>query len=177
MNRAKHLVDRVLGALLIVLMGASVINVLWQVFSRFVLNAPSSFTQELARFLLIWVGVLGAGFGVGKRDHLALEIVPERLDGRTEQWTRISIQVFILIFALGVLIVGGTRLVYIQLILGQVSPSLGIPLGYVYLVLPLTGIVTAFYTIDHINGHLRILREETPNSPSDAGTLDQPTDA
>lgn len=170
MKRAKRVLDRMLGALLIVLMGAAVVNVLWQVFARFVLNAPSSFTEELARFLLIWVGVLGAGYAVGQHDHLALELLPDRLEGRAQAWLKIAIQGCILGFALAILIVGGVQLVYTQLSLGQTSASLGLPLGYVYLVLPLSGAVMVFYAAVHIRGHLRTLREgseETPADPSD----------
>lgn len=160
MERAKQGLDRVLGILLIGLMAVAVINVLWQVFARFVLNDPSSFTEELARFLLIWVGVLGAGYGVGQHDHLALELLPENLEGRAREWLQIGIQAFIGVFALAVLIGGGFRLVYIQLSLGQTSASLNIPLGYVYTVLPLSGIVMVFYAAVHISGHLRTLRDE-----------------
>lgn len=161
MERAKHIVDQVLGPALVGLMGLAVINVLWQVFSRYVLGAPSSFTQELARFLLIWVGVLGAGYGVGQHDHLALELLPSRLEGKSEAWLRIVIQGCILFFAGGVLIAGGLRLVYIQLSLGQTSASLNVPVGYVYLVLPLTGLLMAFYSLAHIQGYLRTLRDES----------------
>ncbi len=161
MDQAKTYVDRALGTILIVLMAASVVNVLWQVFTRFVMGDPSSFTQELARFLLIWVGVLGAGYGVGQHDHLALELVPEKMGGRAGEWLQIVIQGFIILFAVGVLIVGGLRLVYIQLSLGQTSASLNLPIGYVYLVLPLTGVIITFYSLTHVSGHLRTLRTDT----------------
>lgn len=175
MDRAKTFTDRVLAAFLIALMGASVINVLWQVFTRFVLNAPSSFTQELARFLLIWIGLLGAGYAVGQRDHLALELVPERLTGRAREWVQIAIQGCVLAFAVAVLIGGGLRLVYVQLTLGQTSASLDIPLGYVYAVLPISGAITAFYTLGHIKEHLRALRNIESERTADTGARDEPT--
>ena len=81
-QRLKSQIDRVVGAVLVALMAVSVVNVLWQVFTRFIMGAPSSFTTELARFLLIWIGVLGAGYVVGQKDHLALELLPEQLEGR-----------------------------------------------------------------------------------------------
>lgn len=173
MNRAKALVDRVLGTLLVGLMGAAVLNVLWQVFSRYVLGAPSSFTQEIARFLLIWVGVLGAGYGVGQHDHLALEILPERLEGRAQAGLRICIQGCILAFAVGALIVGGGRLVYVQLALGQTSASLDIPIGYVYLVLPLSGLVMGFYTLCHVRRALRLFQgDPTDSAPSHSSSTE-----
>lgn len=170
MERAKRVVDRLLGTILIALMGIAVVNVLWQVFTRFILNQPSAFTEELARFLLIWVGVLGAGYGVGQHDHLALELMPEHLEGRSQQWLKIGIQGCILAFALAVLIGGGMRLVYIQLSLGQTSASLGLPLGYVYLVLPLTGLVMTFYATVHITDHLRTLRGIDENGTDQRAT-------
>lgn len=174
MEQAKRVLDRILGPVLVGLMALAVINVLWQVFSRYVLGAPSSFTQELARFLLIWVGVLGAGYGVGQHDHLALELLPNRLEGRSRAWLRIVIQGCILLFAGGVLVAGGLRLVYIQLSLGQTSASLNIPLGYVYLVLPLTGVVMGFYCLVHIRRYFRMLQEgagtETDSESPDLST-------
>lgn len=170
MDRAKDLLDRGMETVLVALMGAAVINVLWQVFSRYVLGAPSSFTQEIARFLLIWVGVLGAAYGVGRHDHLALELLPNRLEGRAQAGLRILIQACILIFAGGVLMVGGARLVYVQLTLGQTSASLDIPIGYVYLVLPLSGAVMGFYTLDHIRTPLRRLRGAPPDPESPPST-------
>ena len=155
MNRTKQIVDRGLRIVLVALMGASVVNVLWQVLRRFILGAPSSFTQELARFLLIWIGVLGAGYTVGTREHLALELVPEQLEGATQARLRIVIQSFIVLFAAAVMIVGGSRLVYVQLTLGQTSASLNIPIGLVYVVLPLTGVVMVFYSAVYIQARLQ----------------------
>lgn len=159
MDQAKKMVDRGLGIVLISLMGIAVINVLWQVFSRFVMGNPSSFTQELARFLLIWIGVLGAGYGVGQHDHLALELLPEYLERPARTWLQIGIQSFIALFAIGVLIGGGLRLVYIQLSLGQASASLEIPFGFVYLALPLSGVVMTFYALVHIAEGLSMIRD------------------
>jgi len=173
MEHAKRIVDRILSPVLVGLMGLAVLNVLWQVLSRYVLGAPSSFTQELARFLLIWIGVLGAGYAVGTREHLALELIPEQLEGRAQTWLRIAIQGFIMLFAVAVMVVGGLRLVYIQLSLGQTSASLNVPLGYVYLVLPLTGALMAFYSLTHISGHLRTLRTETPTHSSPSSPPDE----
>lgn len=173
MERAKEVLDRTLGILLIGLMGVAVVNVLWQVFARFVLGTPSSFTEELARFLLIWVGVLGAGYGVGQHDHLALELLPQHLEGKAREWLKIVIQGFIAVFALAVLIGGGLRLVYIQLSLGQTSASMNVPLGYVYTVLPLSGFVMVFYAVVHIRGHLRALREKAWVDPSPNQATDE----
>jgi len=170
MERVKGIVNRILEAVLIILMGASVLNVLWQVFSRFVLGVPSSLTEEIARFLLIWIGVLGAGYAVGRGDHLAFELLPRQLSGAARAWLQIGIQSCVALFAGGVLVLGGVRLVYLQLSLGQTSAALGLPMGYVYLALPLSGVVMCFYTAVHIRTHahsiFRSPSDDASTSPS-----------
>ena len=59
MEDIRYKLNRVLEVILIMLLGVMVLNVSWQVFSRYVLANPSSFTDELARYLMIWLGVLG----------------------------------------------------------------------------------------------------------------------
>ena len=78
MQKFQHKVNRVLEVFLVILMTILVLDVLWQVFSRYLLSSPSSFTDELAGFLLIWVGVLGAAYVAGRKEHLAIDILIQR---------------------------------------------------------------------------------------------------
>ena len=122
-----------------------VLNVLWQVFSRYVLNNPSGFTDELAGFLMIWVGLLGAAYASGKGLHLAIDILRE--SNINSQFLDRIIPVLIILFAVGVLVIGGGRLVYLTLYLEQYSANLKIPVGYVYLALPLSGLLITYYAL------------------------------
>ncbi|MCP4658684.1 MAG: TRAP transporter small permease [bacterium] len=142
----RAMVDRGLGWILVVLMSAMVLNVLWQVFTRFVLRSPSSYTEEIARYLLVWVGLLGASYAAGKRLHLAIDLLPTRLEGASKRALSLFIESCAFLFALFVLVVGGGRLVRLTLILGQHSAALQVPLGYVYLALPLSGLLIMFYS-------------------------------
>ena len=144
-NKVRHLVDKTLEFFLVLIMAVSVLNVLWQVFTRFILKDPSSFTEELARFLLIWVGLLGASYASGKKMHLAIGVVLERQEGKIRSVIELIIQVCVFVFALLVMLVGGVRLVSITLALNQVSAALRIPVGYVYLVIPLSGLLIMYY--------------------------------
>jgi|TARA_B100000902_G_scaffold360389_1_gene377023 TRAP-type C4-dicarboxylate transport system permease small subunit len=139
--------DTLLEKTLVVIMSAMVINVLWQVFSRYILTNPSSFTDELARYLMIWVGVLGAAYVAGKGNHVAITYFSEKMSPANLKKTQVFINMTILVFALLGMLVGGVRLVYITLVLEQLSPSLKIPLGVVYSVIPISGILIIFYKI------------------------------
>ncbi|MBW6497171.1 MAG: TRAP transporter small permease [Bacteroidales bacterium] len=131
-------------------MGVLVLNVLWQVASRFIVGHPSSFTDELAGYLLIWVGLLGAAYVSGKREHLAIDLISRKLSEKNQRKLQIFINVLIVCFAIVVLIIGGSNLVYITFYLNQISSALQIPVGYVYLVIPISGIFIIYYAVADI---------------------------
>jgi TRAP-type C4-dicarboxylate transport system permease small subunit len=145
-------VDKILANILIFIMSVMVINVLWQVFTRYIMGDPSSFTDELARYLMIWIGILGAAYVSGKNMHVAINVLPEKFSKSTQKRIAIFVNLLIVVFVFSAFIIGGIRLVYISYTLGQHSPSLQIPLAVVYLVLPLSGLLIIYYkTSDLLN--------------------------
>ncbi len=143
-------IDKLLANFLVILMTAMVLNVLWQVASRFLLGSPSSFTDELARYLMIWVGILGAAYVAGQNMHVAIDVLPRRLSTKTQKKLSLFVRVLIILFALGALVVGGLRLVYITHVLNQNSPALHLPLSVVYAVIPISGLLISYYKITDI---------------------------
>lgn len=148
LETVRRAVDRALGAVVVLAMAVLVLDVLWQVFSRFVLRDPSTVTEELARYLMIWVGLLGAAFAAGRRMHLAVDLLPKRLHGTARLRLERGIELAGVAFGL-MMVLGGGRLVWVMLYLGQTSAALEIPLGYVYLAVPLCGSLIAFYSLVH----------------------------
>ena len=155
MKTLRVAIDRLLAGVICVLMAAMVINVLWQVFTSFILKNPSSFTEESARYMMIWVGLLGSAYATGQKSHLALDLLTSRLAGARKRASELFIHSVVLLFALTVLVGGGGRLVWIQLSLGQRSAALQVKLGYIYLALPLAGIFIAFYSALALRDALR----------------------
>ena len=149
MQDLREVVDRALERVLATLMALMVINICWQVVTRFLLRQPSSFTEEIARFLLIWLGLLGASYALGQRMHLAIDVLARWKPHWRSGLGRVSMAVTAA-FALLVLGVGGGRLVLLTLELGQTSAALGWRLGYVYLILPLCGVLMAFYALSEL---------------------------
>lgn len=146
----RNKIEKSLEWFLVFLMSVLVIDVLWQVFSRYVLNSPSSFTDELAGFLLIWVGVLGAAYVAANREHLAIDLLVQRSSPERKYKLELIIAVCIILFSVTVLIIGGTWLAYTRFYLSVKSAALGLPLGIVYLVLPVSGILITYFDIDNI---------------------------
>lgn len=141
----RNTMDQVLKTVLAVLMAVMVLDVLWGVFTRYVMGAQSQWTEELARYLLIWIGILGAAFASGKKMHLAIDILPTSLEGKRQKLLMNGIHLIVILFALAVLLIGGSRLVYITSKLGQVSTALDLPLAVVYSIVPISGLFIIIY--------------------------------
>ncbi|MDQ3534906.1 MAG: TRAP transporter small permease [Bacteroidota bacterium] len=147
MIKIKSKIDLVLSKLLIIIMAVMVINVLWQVFTRFVIQSPSSFTDELSRYLLIWVGLLGASYATGQKLHLSIDLLPTKFNYKVQKYLHILINLSVASFAFFIMIIGGLNLVYITYSLNQYSAALEVSLALIYMVLPLSGLLIVFYSI------------------------------
>lgn len=145
MEKLAASVDRMVEVVLVSLMAVMVVVVSWQVATRYLLNDPSSITEELASYLLIWISLLGAAYAVRRRAHLGIDILVRAMEPRGRRAAAYVGLATIATFALLVLVVGGLRIVYVTLTLDQISAALRIPIGYVYLVLPFSGVLMMFY--------------------------------
>lgn len=150
MNSVMKMIDRALGWILMVLMALMVIDVTWQVFARFILGEPSSITEELARFLLVWIGLLGAAYAFRMRAHLGLDIVTSNLAPKARWRADVLVNILCFLFAAMVMVYGGTKLVLLTLDLRQLSPALQVPMGYIYTVIPLSGLLICLFAVDRI---------------------------
>ncbi len=146
MGWIKKVLDRGLELLVMGVVGILVVNVLWQVFTRYVLEDPSKWTEELAVFLLIWVALLGAAVATGRGAHLGIDYFVQKLPRRDQIGVEIFIFLCIALFSFFVMMIGGGELVRMTLQLRQKSPALGVQMGYVYLAVPISGFFMLLYS-------------------------------
>jgi TRAP-type C4-dicarboxylate transport system permease small subunit len=147
MKKFTELLDNFLKNLLVFLMGFMTLVVTWQVVTRYVLNSPSSYTEELSTYLLIWISLLGTAYALRLRAHLGIDVLTKKLQGKARQISNLVIYLAVIVFAAAVMVYGGLHLVYVTLHLNQLSAAFRIPVGYVYLVLPLSGLLIIYYSI------------------------------
>ncbi len=147
MQAITRYVDALLRALIMVLMAVMVIAVTWQVITRYVFSRPSSYTEELATFLLIWISLLGGAYALRVRAHLGIDVLVQRLRPARRRVAEYLAYLAVITFAVVVLIYGGARLMYVTLHLEQLSPAFQLPVGYVYSVIPLSGVLMIFYSV------------------------------
>ena len=141
--------DKVLEFICCTLLALMTILVTWQVVSRYVLNNPSTITEELVLFSFVWMGLLGGAYLFGKNEHMAMTFLFDKLSEKNQIKVRIFFELVIMAFAVFILVFGGYNMS--KLSMGQLSSSLQIPMGYVYLALPLSGITKLIYNILNIS--------------------------
>ena len=171
----KRVLDRLLEVLVIVVMAVLVLDVLWQVFTRLVLKDPSTWTEELAVFMLIWVSLLGAAVALGRGAHLGIDYFVGKLPVRARLGTEVIVFLSVSAFSLLVMVIGGVDLVASNLDLGQESPALRVKVGYVYLAVPISGFFLVFYSIELLAERVRSFRSAPRGVKSEAqarATLD-----
>ncbi|AMM83162.1 TRAP transporter small permease [Martelella sp. AD-3] len=163
-----NVIDAVLRVIIVAGFSGMVICVVWQVMSRYILRAPSIYTDEIARFLFIWMALVGGAYTFGKGRHLAIEILAPALSGWRKQLAQLLVVAVIAFFAVAVMINGGGALVARTLANGQVSPALQMPMGYIYIAIPVSGAVILFYCLQMA---IRLFAGKTPveAAPAEAG--------
>lgn len=148
MLKFKKMLDKAIETFIIVLLTIMVIVALWQVASRYVLNSPSTISEELLRYCLIWLAMIGSAYMFGLREHMAMTFFTEKFSQAVQNKLAILSEVVIILFSVAVLLYGGINIT--MLTMNQVSAALGIPMGYVYVVLPLAGVLIIYYSVINI---------------------------
>jgi TRAP-type C4-dicarboxylate transport system permease small subunit len=170
--RLARRLDGVLALLLAALLAVIVLAVTWQVISRYVLGNASGWTEELARFLLVWVGLFGGALAYHRRLHLGIDLLPDylrRQSGKSSSYLPVTtllrlIDGCVLVFAVAVLVVGGGALVALTLELEQFSPALGLPMAVVYLSLPASGVVMSISALAALTEPAAVVRHHSSDA-------------
>lgn len=110
-----------------------------QVFFRYVLNNSLSWSEEMARYLFIWMIYIGISYGVKMDKHICVDAVYTFMPKGVKRWYAIVAYALFLIFAVAV-IYFGIHVVSMQITSGQVSPAMGLPMQYVYAA-PVVGMI------------------------------------
>ncbi len=149
--------DKVLEVICCILLSLMTIFATWQVISRYVLNNPSTVTEELVLICFVWMALLGTAYVFGKQEHMRMSFLVDKLSDKNQNKIKLLSEIIVIVFAALVLVFGGFRMS--QLSMGQLSSSLQIPMGYIYLALPLSGVITVVYNILNILDLIKALEK------------------
>lgn len=144
-TKALKLLNRIVENITAFMLATMVVLVFVQIVSREIIGSSFSWTEELSRYLMIWITFLGASFAFQYGAHIGIEFIKTRLPSFFEKmFTLLSFICCSFFFYL--MVVYGFDIVGRQM--GQTSPGLNIPMGYVYLVIPISAILMFINLLD-----------------------------
>ncbi|HJG52862.1 MAG TPA: TRAP transporter small permease [Brachybacterium faecium] len=132
----------------IVLFVVLVAVVMWQVFTRQVLQAPSGWTTTVSQYLFIWLVLFSVAMVFGERGHVAVDFFARLLPRPAQRATNVLVSLSVLAFAVLGLIWGGIRGMAISW--DQMIPGLPVTVGQMYLALPVAGVLIAVFALEDV---------------------------
>lgn len=163
MHTLKTILDRTLAAACVVLFALLVLTVVWQVFSRQVIGNPSTWSEEAARYIFVWLGFFAAALVFSERGHIAVDFVVRKLPVLVQRGIAVLVQAAIIAFAVIGLIWGGWRAS--QGAWNTNLTALPTQIGVMYLVMPITGVLITVYALYHVVAVIR--GDEAPVETTD----------
>ena len=151
----RNKVDKLLIAVCIFLLAAMTALVVYQVVARYFFGSPSAISEVLARYLFVWLILICSAYVFGKKEHMNIAFLKDKLREPGRTFCNVASEIVICLFALFVLVVGGILCTGPQFV--QLDSALQIPMGVFYLMIPVSGAFTVFYSITNI---IQYLREE-----------------
>lgn len=137
-------INKVIEYILAALVAVMVLGCFWQIFTRFILNNPSQWTEEFLRYALIWLTMLGVPYAYGKEQHLSIGFITNTFSKKYSLVDKIFIEVVVLALSIFVMTAGGYMVVVNAA--GQVSPALHLPMQFYYLGIPICGVLMILYS-------------------------------
>lgn len=170
LKKSRVTLCRLLEAALILAILVLVLDVLWGVLTRwsgsfvvwlseqgveawyFLPRGQNELSEEIARFLLIWISLLGGAVAFGEKAHLGVDYFVGKFDLAAQKLITIIGQIIVLIFAVSIFIVGGSNIVMnnMQQTAPALGPQIGLQMGHVYLALPIAGAFMIIFTVERI---------------------------
>lgn len=148
-------VDGLLSAALIVLVGVMLVPVTLQIVTRYTpFLPPQLWTEEVARFCLVWAIMIGAAIGVREKAHFDIDLLPEPRSARSKAASLLVVDLAILLFA-GLFLWAGWEVFADGR--NEISEMTEMSMGWFYVVFPLSAACWIAYQLGHIHDALRVL--------------------
>ena len=148
MKQFRAVLNRLLSILAGVSFIAMVVLTCWQVFTRYFLKNPSSWSEELVGYLFAWASLFGASLITSERGHMNIPILVEKASPTVRKYLAIFGELVAFAFSAIILLYGGIEIS--KLAMGQMTSSLGVAVGVFYIALPVCGVLNMLYTVLNI---------------------------
>ena len=137
LEKIRKVIDVVLSSACAIVFAVMVIVGTYQIVVRYFFNSPSTVSEELLTYSFSWMALLSSALVFGKRDHMRMGFIADKLTGVPKKILEIVIELMIMIFAVSVMVWGGYTIMQLSM-------------GVVYIVVPLSGVLIAIYSVLNI---------------------------
>lgn len=152
------ILNKVIEYILAILVIVMVAGCFWQIFTRFILKNPSQWTEELLRYALIWLTMLGVPYAYGKEQHIAIGFITDSFTKKGTLKDKIFIEILILFLSVFVMVAGGTMVAMNAV--GQTSPAMHLPMQFYYIGVPICGVLMIIYSVQRLIKFINELKKE-----------------
>ena len=135
--KVSRISEKVVQVTLVGMVAIMTVIIIIQVFMRYLFLFSLSWSEEVARYLMIWVSFLGASLALKYGFHIGVEFVINRIPEKMREWVNLIAKIGILIFLI-YFTIGGFRVSWA--VRDQDSPALLFSMAYAYLSAPVGGL-------------------------------------
>jgi TRAP-type C4-dicarboxylate transport system permease small subunit len=148
-------ITRARTLLIYIAVSIMIVNVTVGVFYRYILNDSISWTEELARYLMVWFALLGMGLALKDNSHVGVSFFLERMPRKVTPIVKIIGECLVLLF---LLVLFRYSLNHLQVVKMQTSPSIGIPMVFPYAAITIGSFLMILECLRHL--YLQLTRQE-----------------
>lgn len=145
LHNLRDVIMKVLGVFIILLFILMTIVGTYQIVTRYFFNSPSTVSEELLTYTFTWMALLASAYVFGKRDHMRMGFLADKIKGAPKKWLEVCIDGLAFLFAAIVMVYGGISITKLTMI--QTTASLRVPMGYIYIIVPISGILIMIFSV------------------------------
>ena len=145
MHKVRAGIMRILGIVIICLFAMMTVIGTYQIVTRYFFNRPSTVSEELLTYSFTWMALLASAYVFGKREHMRMGFLADKITGPARKCLEIAIDLLTFAFAGVVMVYGGISITKLTMI--QTTASLRVPMGYIYVIVPVTGLLIMLFSL------------------------------
>lgn len=145
MHKVRNAIMRVLGVAIVALFIFMTLIGSYQIITRYLFNKPSTVSEELLTYSFTWMALLASAYVFGKRDHMRMGFLADKLTGPARRYLEIAIDILVFALSAVVMVYGGIAITKLTLI--QTTASLQVPMAYIYVIVPVTGVLIMLFSV------------------------------
>ena len=144
MHKVRAAIMKMLGVVITLLFILMTLVGTYQIVTRYFFNRPSTISEELLTYSFTWMSLLAYAYVFGKRDHMRMGFMADKLTGPARRYLEVFIDALSFFFAAIVMVYGGISITRLTMI--QITASLRISMGWIYIIVPIAGLLIMIFS-------------------------------